>query len=197
MEDKRLAAAAANGDQEAFTRLVERYRPYVYTIAFKITLNEDDALDVTQNVFVKVVEKIGAFNGRGPFRAWLATIAAREAATLARRPSRREVSMEPHTLEGVSDARHTHTTDDLRGTLDAARRRRLVEGAMARLPAQQRAVFALRLKEDMRPKEIAERLGIPAHQVRSQLHRAIAGIRRALAEKNTQGSTGKSIRKPE
>ena len=46
MEDNRLVAAAASGDQEAFTVLVERYRRYIYTIAFKVVLDEDDALDI-------------------------------------------------------------------------------------------------------------------------------------------------------
>ena len=46
MEDSRVAAAASDGDQEAFTILVEQYRPYVYRIAYKIVLDPDDALDI-------------------------------------------------------------------------------------------------------------------------------------------------------
>ena len=45
MDDSTLAARAATGDQAAFTLLIERYRRYIYTIAYKIALNEDDALD--------------------------------------------------------------------------------------------------------------------------------------------------------
>jgi len=184
LEDNRLAAAAARGDDEAFTILVERYRSYIYTIAFKITLHADDALDITQNVFVRLVEKIGSFNGRGPFRAWLATIAAREASDFLRRPSRRETSTDPQVLASLSDKRQNNRAPDQRDVLDTSQRRRLVEAAMARLSPKQRAIFALRLKEDMGPKEIAQRLGLPAGQVRSQLHWAIAKIRQALARES-------------
>jgi RNA polymerase sigma-70 factor (ECF subfamily) len=183
LEDNRLATAAANGDQEAFSILVKRYRPYVYRIAYKITLHEDDALDITQNVFVRLVEKIHYFNGRGRFRAWLATIAAREAINWLRSPSRREASTEPQVLAGLSDERQGRERSNPRDVLETVQRRQLVEGAMAHLSAQQRAIIALRLGEDMGPKEIAERLGLPARQVRLQLHRAIAKIRQALAEK--------------
>lgn len=180
MDERYLAAAAANGDQQAFTILVERYRPYIYTIAYKIALHEDDALDITQNVLVRLVEKIGNFNGRGAFRSWLAAIAANEASDFLKRPSRREVSTEPEILEGLSDARQENETSDPRKALDTAQRRRLVEAAMASLSPQQRAIFALRLREDMGPAEIAEQLGLPPGQVRSQLHRAIARIREML-----------------
>jgi RNA polymerase sigma-70 factor (ECF subfamily) len=180
LEDQRLAAAAANGDDEAFTILVERYRPYVYTVAYKIVLDPDDALDITQNVFLRLVEKIASFNGRGTFKAWLATMASREAINYLRRPSRRETATEPDVLAEMSDRLRRGEVADPREALDTAQRRRLVETAMADLSPQQRAVFALRLREDMGPKEIAERLGLPASQVRAQLHRAMARIRQAL-----------------
>lgn len=184
LEDNRLAAAAANGDQEALTILVKRYRPYVYRTAYKITLHEDDALDITQNVFVRLVEKIHHFDGRGSFRAWLATIASREAINRLRSASRRETLTEPHILAELPDERQAREGNDPRDALETVQRKRLVEGAMTQLSPQQRAIIALRLAEDMGPKEIAERLGLPAHQVRSQLHRAIAKIRQTLAGEN-------------
>lgn len=183
LEDNRLAAAAADGNEEALATLVERYRRYIYTIAYKIALDPDNALDITQNVFVRLVEKIATFNGHGPFRAWLGTMTSREALSYLRRPSRRETATEPEILTSLADERADGQTRDPREALDVAHRRRVVEATMACLPPQQRAIFALRFREDMGPKEIAERLSIPAQQVRSQLHRAIARIRDAIAEK--------------
>ena len=182
MDDKTLAANAAKGDQEAFATLVVAHRSYVYRIAYRIVLHEEDALDVTQNVFERLVRKIGDFNGDGSFRSWLATIAAREAIDHHRRPSRRERPTEPLALEVLADRRREDGDDDPRDRINGAQRRSLVEGAMRGLSPQQRAIFALRLAEGMGPKEIAERLGIPARQVRSQLARAMARIREAVAE---------------
>jgi RNA polymerase sigma-70 factor (ECF subfamily) len=182
LDESRLVAEAAQGDQRAFAALAERYRAYIYTIAYRITLNPEDALDVTQNVFVRVVEKLGAFNGRGPFRAWLATIAAREASDHLCRPSRREITTEPERLAQMAETPPSNSNDgNPRDAVDRAQRRRLVEQAMAGLSPQQRAVFALRWHEEMGASEIAERLGLSAGQVRVQLHRAIARIRDALA----------------
>ena len=177
MDDKTLAASAAGGDQESFTILVTRYRAFVYTIAYRILLDEDDALDVTQNVLMRLVEKIGDFKGRGSFRGWLATIAVREAYNHLRRLKKHETAVEPEELEYLahvnSRANPAHPGD----ALDAAYRKKLIEATMKSLPGQQRAILALRLKEDMGPKDIATVLDIPAQQVRSQLHRAIARIR--------------------
>jgi RNA polymerase sigma-70 factor (ECF subfamily) len=182
-EDRTLAARAAQGDQEAFAALAERYRAYIYTIAYKISVNQEDALDIAQNVFVRVAENIGAFNGRGPFRSWLATIAAREAINHCRRPSRRETAMDPETVARLSESRSGGLKNNPRTEAEKAQQMELVESAMASLAPQQRAIFALRLCEDLGPKEIAERLGIPAQQARSQLHRAMATLRRKLGER--------------
>jgi RNA polymerase sigma factor (sigma-70 family) len=113
----------------------------------------------------------------------VAALTSNEALSYLRRRGRRETSTDPEVLEAMADERQCAKTNDPREALDAAQRRRLIEKAMADLSPQQRAVFALRLREDMGPKEIAERLGLPAHQVRTQLHRAIAALREALSEK--------------
>jgi RNA polymerase sigma factor (sigma-70 family) len=182
LEDSTLASRAAQGDQEAFTLLIERYRRYIYTIAYKIALNEEDALDITQNVYARLVEKIGEFEGRGSFRSWLAVIASREAVSFLRRPGRREEPAAPDVIEELADSLAEEGIENVRAALDAEQRLRLVEQAMKSLSPQQRAIMALRLGEDMGPKEIAERLNLPASQVRSQLNRAIERIRKILAE---------------
>lgn len=183
MDDHRLAADAAHGDEEALTALVERYRSYVYTIAYRIASDEDDALDIAQNVFLRLYERIGQFSGRGRFRAWLAAIASREALSFLRRAGRRETPVAPEVLEVLADERQSNNPRNPRQMAETAQRKELVESVVARLSPQQRAIFALRVGEDMPPKEIAERLGIPGRQVYTQLHRTIARIRKALMEK--------------
>lgn len=184
MDDSTLVGATLKGDKEAFAQLFRRYRRYVYTIAYKITMHEDDALDVTQNVFLTLAEKLGAYKGRGTFRAWLAAVTANQALSFQRRADRkRETAVEPHIMEELhSVAAHEHGNNP-QLALEMEERLRLVDEAMGALAPQQRAILTLRLKEDMRPAEIAERLGIPGRQVRSQLHRAINKIRAVLQGK--------------
>lgn len=182
MDDGTLAARAATGDQAAFTALIERYRRYIYTIAYKIALNEDDALDITQNVYARLVERIGDYEGRGSFKSWLAVMTSREAISFLRRSSRREEPTAPEIIEDLAMELTASASIDVRAALDVEQRRRLVEQAMKSLSPQQRAIVALRLGEDIGPKEIAQRLDLPASQVRSQLNRAIERIKKILAE---------------
>ena len=179
-EDEQLAAAAAGGDEEAFTCLAGRYRRYVYAIAYRVVLDEEDALDVTQEVLLKLARRIGQFEGRGTFRAWLAAIATREALNHRRRPDRREVATDPEKLACLEGESLAGRLPSPREALERRERLERVGRAMGRLTPQQRAIFALRLGEQMTPGEIAERLGIPGAQVRSQLSRALATLRRVL-----------------
>ena len=191
MDDRSLAAAAAGGDREAFAALVEHYRRYIYAIAYKISLHEEDALDITQNVMLALVRKIGLYRGDGPFRSWLAAVAAHEALNFVRRRSRRvEAPTDPADLDKLTAARGNPSAAhaDPREAAEHAQRRRLVEEAVAGLSPQQRAIFLLRFREEMWPREIAERLGLPAKQVRSQLHRALARLRDAVARKERTGA---------
>lgn len=177
MEDQDLAEAAAKGDEQAFAILFARYRRYLYTLAYRVALDSEAALDITQNVWIKVAERIGQFDGRGTFRSWLASIAVREAIDHRRSPSRREEATEPEDLDDLSNQRDPGHATDARTQLNQCQERDWVEGAMRSLSPQQRAILALQLMEDLGPQEIAERLGLPDKQVRSQLRRAIVRLR--------------------
>jgi RNA polymerase sigma-70 factor, ECF subfamily len=178
--DKHLAARAARGDQQAFTLLVERYRRLIYSLAYRVVLNQEDALDVTQNVYLRLVQRIGTYDGRGNFRAWLATITTRMAIDYLRRKTPDAFGVDD--IEFLAD-----DADCPLKTFEEKERHDRVEAAMALLSPQQRAIVTLRLGEDMGPKEIAERLELPPGQVRSQTNRAVKRIREKIViEKSTE-----------
>ena len=177
MEDTALAAAAAIGDQQAFATLFERYRMLVYAVTYKILLHEDDALDATQNTFARAARSMGQYDGRGSLKGWLVRIASNEAFNILRSPKRRETPTEPEQMEILIDDRHTARGVDPRQLLDHDRKRRLVQEAMGKLTPQQRAIVAMQFLEDIGPSEVADRLGLPASQVRSQLYRAIQRLK--------------------
>ena len=180
MDDNQLAKAAAEGNQEAFATIVKRYRNYIYAIAYKISLNEQDALDVTQNVFLRLVDKIADFRATGSFRSWLGTITARETIDFLRAPGRRERPTEDEEIERTSLHGCEVGSDNPRKTSEKSERLARVHRAVAQLSEQQRAILLLRLHEDLGPKEIGERLGIPAGQVRSQTNRGVRKVRELL-----------------
>lgn len=178
-DDRELALRAGQGDRGAFVRLVERHRRLVYAVAWRVVLNEEDALDVAQEALAKLARKIGQYRGDGSFRGWLSTLVTREALNLLRRPGRRERPVDPATLAGLAD-RDGGSRAEARDRIEHGERRAMVETAMARLPPQQRAIVALRLGEDLTSAEVARRLDLPKAQVRSQLSRAVARLREIM-----------------
>lgn len=179
-DDSELARAAARGDADAFARLLSAQRAFIYRLAYKVVLDPDDALDVTQTVMLRLVGKIGQYDGRGAFRNWLATVVTREAINHLRRPSRRENALDPDLLAQVCDNGSAGKSENARAGLIEAERMAMVQEAMKSLSPQQRAIMALRLYSELGPKEIGQRLGLPARQVRSQIHRAVERLKRLL-----------------
>src|SRR6185312_2353770 len=72
-----LVARTRAGDESAFAGLVDRYRPIVFRWAIALAGDEDDAEDITQEVFVRVYRKLWTFRGDGSFEAWLYRITRR------------------------------------------------------------------------------------------------------------------------
>jgi RNA polymerase sigma-70 factor (ECF subfamily) len=70
-EDRKLVERCQKGDPKAFRVLVERYQRRVFSIAFGLVHNKEDALDITQEAFVKVHRYIGNFQGSSSFYTWL------------------------------------------------------------------------------------------------------------------------------
>ena len=188
MEDRQLAAKAMQGDTEAFTILAQRYRRYIYTIAYKITLHEEDARDVTQNVLLRMARSISRFTGPGNFRAWLSVITVHAAIDHQRSAFHREQPVEASEIEQLLEDRSDARNRNPREVYEAAHRMHSVEKAMQQLSVQQRAIFALRFLEDRSPKEIAEQLDLSPGQVRTQLYRALNHIRRILANQAAEES---------
>jgi len=184
VEDENLAQEAANGNQQAFRTLFVRYRKMVYSIAWRIALNTEDALDITQNVFVAILKKIDTFKGKGSLKSWISSVTANQAISYIRKSSRKkEVPTEPEILSYYAERFSSSEPSDQRKILLAKQRMEWVEKTMKQLPPQQRAILTLRLHENMTPHEIAQRLEIPGSQVRSQLCNAIARIRKILSQK--------------
>ena len=71
MTDQELVQAARQGDQEAFAQLVEEHQGRVYSLAFRMVGNPDDAADLTQEAFLSAWRGLAGFDGRAAFSTWL------------------------------------------------------------------------------------------------------------------------------
>ena len=172
--DAELVMAAREGDIDAFTALVDRYRTPALRLAYGIA--GDDAEDAVQDAFVKTFRALAGFRTGAAFRPWLFTIVANEARNRRRSMSRRtklelRVSEQPR-LDGVA-------ADNV--AAEREQRRQLVD-AVAALPDRYREVVALRFFAALSESETAAVLSCPVGTAKSRLSRALDLLRVTLGE---------------
>ena len=175
--DASLLAGAQGGNLFAFDEIVRRYQRRVYSTALRIVRRHDLADDVTQEAFLRAHRALASYDRARPFGPWICRIAANLAINHVRSPEAREEALD----EGEFDRSHPAAAD---GPLEAVLQteaRRVLDDAVGRLPAEQRAVFVLRTFEDLSYKEIAEALDLSVGTVMSRLSRAREKLRVALA----------------
>lgn len=172
--DAELVIGARQGDVDAFSMLVERYR--VAALRFAYGIAGDEAEDAVQDAFVKAFGNLDGFRVDAAFRPWLFTIVANEARNRRRAMSRRTK------LELRVSARAEvpgQGADDLAVAND--QRRRLLD-AVAVLPEHHREVLALRYFAGLTENETAEVLACPVGTAKSRLSRALDALRVQLGE---------------
>jgi RNA polymerase sigma-70 factor (ECF subfamily) len=172
-----LLAAAQGGNLFAFEEIVRRYQRRVYSTALRIVRRHDLADDVTQEAFLRAHRALASYDRARPFGPWMCRIAANLAINHVRSPEAREEELDEAALAG----RPSPAADGPLGVMLEKEARDVLEDALGRLPAEQRAVFVLRTFDDLSYKEIAEALGLEVGTVMSRLSRAREKLRVALA----------------
>ena len=171
-----LVAAARGGDRSAFEALVRATTADTYTLAFRLTGNEEDARDVVQETYLRAYKGIGKFRGDAQFSTWLYRITANCAANqLGRRKRHRhdELADDAPLVDLVPD-------HDPSAQAEAANLRERLLGALDDLPPRLRAVVVLRDVYDLPHEAIADELGITESAAKVRLHRARKQLRERL-----------------
>jgi RNA polymerase sigma-70 factor, ECF subfamily len=166
--DRHDVARAAAGDAAAFERIYHRHVPRVHGMCRRM-LSGEEADDVTQEVFIRVWEKLSLFRGDAAFGTWLYRLAVN--VILARRQSRTTYRARFGGDPEVIPLATRRDRPDLR--LD-------VEAAIEALPEGAREIFVLHDVEGFTHEEIAGMLHVSAGTSKSQLHRARMSLRRYL-----------------
>jgi RNA polymerase sigma-70 factor (ECF subfamily) len=169
-----LLAKARGGNLFAFEEIVKRYQRRVYATAYRIVRQPDLADDVAQDAFLRAYEALDRFDLARPFGPWICRIAANLAINHVRSPEARE--------EGLPEG-HGETpapTEDPLTQVLGDEAQSVLECALGRLPAEQRAVFTLRVFDELSYREIADALGIQIGTVMSRLSRARERLREVL-----------------
>ncbi len=167
MDESDLVRKAQDGDVEAFESLVEAYKAMVYSVAYQISGNADDAEDICQESFVKLYRNIRVYSSNHKFKTWLFRLVTNTAIDHRRKQKKyRRLSAET----GLPD--HSQTSDsDLKLTLDRILRK---------VSPKQRMAFVLRDLQGFPLNEVAQILGCSSVTVRVHLHKARTRIRKSL-----------------
>lgn len=188
IDDRMLVRRYCDGDMKAMERLIVKYQDRLFNTILRMCGNRDDAVELTQDAFVKVLESIDKFEGRSSFYTWLFRIAVNLTLNYCKRRIR--ASAEP--LEGGAVGNRSIAASGLRtmlsdgGSPDPARlamdreMRELVLASLERLDSDQRTIVILRDIEGMSYAEIAETLCIEIGTVKSRLSRARSLLREIL-----------------
>jgi RNA polymerase sigma-70 factor (ECF subfamily) len=173
--DEVLVGRCRRGDHAAFTELVERYERPIFNAAYRVLGREEDAADITQGVFLKMVERLEDYDPRFKFFSWIYRIAVNESLNLLRRRGREEAIDEEDELPGLS------STDPAWQAHEAEVSRR-VQGALMGMKFSDRVVITLRHFSDCSYEEMAHILEIDEKTVKSRLFEARRRLKALLAD---------------
>lgn len=174
-DEARLVQAAQNGDRRALDRLLRDQQERIHAVCRRITGNDADALDATQDAMMAVVRGLPRFDGRARFSTWVYRVATNTCLDELRRRKRRPVVGLPEHDGEVLDI----PSDGEMAVDDGVATRLEVDAALAELPEEFRAAVVLRDLCQLDYAEISEVLDIPAGTVRSRIARG----RRQLADR--------------
>jgi RNA polymerase sigma factor (sigma-70 family) len=171
------------GDQSGFTSLMEMYQDMVYNTAIGIVQNEDDADDITQEVFVQVYLSINAFKGESKLSTWLYRIAITKALDHEKRKKRKKRFAIVQSLFSSGDHEADHPAEFNHPGVELEKKERAAElfKALKKLPENQRVAFTLHKLEGQSYQEIAEILQTSLFAVESLMGRAKVNLKKILS----------------
>jgi RNA polymerase sigma-70 factor, ECF subfamily len=178
-----LIQRCAAGEQGACAELVASHERMVYQLAFHLLGDRDEALDVSQEVFLRVFRTLPSFRGQSALRTWIYRIVINQARNRQRWWRRRrrsdQVQLEQHVLEHGELRQQTDADSPDRALARKELAARLW-AALDQLPFDQRTVMVLREIDGLSYDEIADSLDVAIGTVKSRLTRARQTLRREL-----------------
>jgi RNA polymerase sigma-70 factor (ECF subfamily) len=181
-QEAALIERCAQGDEAACADLVAAHQRMVFTLALHLLGDRDEALDLSQEVFLRVFRTISSFRGQSALRTWIYRIVVNQARNRQRFWRRRrrsdQISLDAHVEQfGDLESKAEVLPDRLLASKETAMK---IWQALDRLPFDQRTALILREVDGLRYEEIAFSLGVAVGTVKSRLTRARQAIRAEL-----------------
>ena len=189
LADEELVRRVLSGEEELFEVLVRRYQTRIHSHVARMVGNRDDALDLSQEIFVKVFQALSRYNPEFKFSTWLFRIAGNAAIDYLRKRRPRTVPLEQPIQsgdrEGVSTFEYKSPGPDPFSELRNTERGEAISRAIAGLPPEFRELITLRHFTGLSYEEIAEIKRMPLGTVKNKLFRARAVLKEWLSGEMT------------
>ena len=185
---ERLVKMSVDGNEQAFSQLVSIYQDSVFNMAMYVTGNREDALDVSQEVFLKLWRTLESFRGECSLKSYLMKLTKNAALDLKRRSScRQTVSLTIENDVGEESQLDIPDTSEEANPEAAYVRRETIEKvrrAICELDDEYRQVIVMREMNGMSYREISDALGINEGTVKSRISRGRAALKKILTDGN-------------
>jgi RNA polymerase sigma-70 factor (ECF subfamily) len=186
--DGELVRSAIAGREAGFEELVRRYQRPIAAYVYRMVGDYDAALDLTQEVFIKVYNSLTRYRSEFKFSTWIYKIAHNAAIDYLRRHTAREQTL----CSNIDGDRREISIESRRLTpeqeSERRERRSEIESVVQLLPAAYRELIALRHSHDLSYDEIAEVTGLPLGTVKNRLFRARETMRDQLVQRGITGA---------
>jgi len=186
-EEKNIIKMVINGDKNAFEDLVLANQKNVYNLALKMTKNEEDALDISQEAFLKAYRQLSGFRGESKFSVWLYRLTYNLCIDFLRKSAAaKTVSLDYEDATGDVKPLEIPDMRDLpeESAIRQETRQNIAE-SIEKLPQNHREILVMREVTGMSYEDISESLGISTGTVKSRLARAREKLIEILAKKGT------------
>lgn len=189
--DEQLVAWAKDGDTEAFEELIHRHRDKIYARAMIMMRNEGDAIDLSQEAWVKAWQRLRQFQGESSFATWMTRIVINLCLDQIRRQKRTRAESIEELEEEAGGVERQMPVTEVNPTegLEQEEVRRRIDEAMGKLTEAHRTVLVLHEFEGLEYKEIAKRVGISIGTVMSRLfyaRRRLASLLQSLRRERSE-----------
>jgi RNA polymerase sigma-70 factor (ECF subfamily) len=173
-----LIQRSQKGDQDAFSALVEEHQPYVYNLAFRVLKDENEALDLTQETFVRAWTALPNFRRQSQFRTWLFRITTNLCYNRLPNLRRSLNDLGDDVLAEIPGTNFDNPAHEFESSETKSHLYRAVE----ELDTNYKLLITLRYQNELSYEEIATALNLPLGTVKTGIFRAKEQLRRSLAQ---------------
>ena len=187
MSEEQLIRRAQQGDNGAFEELLLLHQKKVYNLCLRMSANPDDALDLSQEAFLRAWRSLGQYQFEANFSTWLFRLTSNICIDFLRRKKRRQETSLTESYDDSDEGAELSVPDAQPGPEQQAITNETkieLARAMEQLSPEHREILQLRVIEDLQYEQIADILGVRVGTVKSRLARARLALRKILKAGN-------------